>query len=54
MYFNDQLEHYVQKIITPVPYILMLVEIVLGSVVEWKLYIRNVIHVIQFLTNAAR
>lgn len=58
IYFNDQLEHlfitlYIAalhtKNITPVPYILMLVEIVFGRRVEWKLYKRNIIHVIQFL-----
>jgi hypothetical protein len=63
MYFNDQLEHlfitfYITalntKNVTPVPYILMLVEILFGTPVEWKWYKRDIIHVIQFLKNAAR
>jgi hypothetical protein len=63
IYLNDQLEHlfttfYITalrtKNITPVPYILMIVQILLGTPVEWKLYKSDIIHVIQFLTNAAR
>jgi hypothetical protein len=63
MYFNDQPEHLFitfhitalrTKNITSVPYILMLAEIVFGSLVEWKLYKIYITHVIHFLTNAAR
>ena len=63
MYLNDRLEHlfitfYITalhtKNITSVSYILMLVEILFRTPVEWKLFKCNIIDVIQFLTNAAR